>query len=147
MGPLTTAAVSRDGSDRWWIVAGLVGLLCRGAASPQATRLETNAIAETEVFIHSSTHANRHPDGKNFTWCLPARSLRSTAPSPACLLDPASCEFSRVDFGLRSTNVNRVNTCRIATYEARAGLHDDLVQLRLLTTETPWSSCDRLAPE
>src|SRR5205807_5449038 len=78
MGPLTTAAVSRDGSDRWWIVAGLVGLLCRGAPSPQATRLETNAIAETEVFIHSSTHANRHPMGRTLRGVF--RLARSGAP-------------------------------------------------------------------
>src|SRR5881296_2517505 len=84
MGPLTTAVI-RDGSDRWRV------LLCsRGAPFPQATRLEAYAIAETEVFIHYSTQRKWTPIPmqKLLVLCLPARSLRSTAPSPACLLDP-----------------------------------------------------------
>ena len=179
IGPLTTGAVTRDGSDRWRAIAGAVRALCSGAAPfPHARRLDANAIAETDVFIDCSTQrrCSRIPDANNSGRRFSARSLRSTAPSPACLLDPcpAVIQQGKVDFGMRSTNVNQVdrtsclgeslqtaqvNTCSTASYNAswawtmiwcNAGVLSRLVFVMMLANSAwifaRWPTKNRLSP-
>jgi len=176
---LTTAAVSRDGWDRWGAMAGAVREVCSGGAPfPQATRLDANATAEIEVFIHCSTQREWTPIPVQKIRVVSdaARSLRSTAPSPACLLDPcpAVIQQGKVDFGMRSTNVNQVdrtsclgeslqtaqvNTCSTASYNAswawtmiwcNAGVLSRLVFVMMLANSAwifaRWPTKNRLSP-